>query len=171
MNIFVLARDPVVAARQQCDKHVPKMLLEATQILCNTYPDGSVPYKRTHYNHPCSKWTRESLVNFFWLMQHAWALSYEYRYRFGRMHASEAVLFWLEHKDPLPFRVFETAQEEHAKNLHFVQAMPERYRGSNVVAAYRRYYAAEKSRFAKWERGRNEPRWWRRYLREAKEGT
>jgi len=31
MNLFVLDKDPVVAAQQQCDKHVVKMIVESGQ--------------------------------------------------------------------------------------------------------------------------------------------
>ena len=37
MNIFVLDRDPEVAARYHCDKHVCKMILEAGQMLCTAH--------------------------------------------------------------------------------------------------------------------------------------
>ena len=33
MNIFILDRDPVLAAQYQCDKHVVKMVLETAQIM------------------------------------------------------------------------------------------------------------------------------------------
>ena len=33
MNIFVLDRDPKVAAFMMCDKHVVKMILESAQML------------------------------------------------------------------------------------------------------------------------------------------
>jgi hypothetical protein len=39
--------------------------------------------------------------------------------------------------------------------------MPERYRGPDAVAAYRRYYAGEKARFATWSAPSRPPRWWR----------
>lgn len=172
MNIFILARDPDQAAKYQCDKHVPKMLLEAAQMLCNAFPDGEAPYKRTHYNHRCSRWARETPENFQWLLRHAWALAEEYRFRFGRMHATEAVLFWVGHawKDdddyqlPSPeiqsYRLGLTPNAISGTNM-------DRYRGGGAVASYRRYYAAEKARFAKWERGRSAPPWWRRYLKQV----
>lgn len=37
MNIFVLHEDPVIAARMHCDKHVPKMIIEHTQMLAAAY--------------------------------------------------------------------------------------------------------------------------------------
>lgn len=37
MNIFVVDQDPVVAARQHCDKHVVKMILEYGQMLSTAH--------------------------------------------------------------------------------------------------------------------------------------
>ena len=37
MNIFVLSTDPVKAAQQQCDKHVPKMVVESAQMLSTAH--------------------------------------------------------------------------------------------------------------------------------------
>ena len=37
MNIFVLDRNPEIAAQQQCDKHVVKMILESAQMLCTAH--------------------------------------------------------------------------------------------------------------------------------------
>lgn len=42
----------------------------------------------------------------------------------------------------------------------FAQAMPDECRQPNVVLAYRIYYKVDKSRFAKWDRGREAPSWW-----------
>ena len=33
MNIFFLDKNPIKAARKQCDKHVVKMVLETAQML------------------------------------------------------------------------------------------------------------------------------------------
>ena len=37
MNIFVLDLDPVKAAEYHCDKHVVKMILESSQLLCGAF--------------------------------------------------------------------------------------------------------------------------------------
>lgn len=37
MNIFVLHENPVIAAQMHCDKHIPKMIIEHTQMLAATY--------------------------------------------------------------------------------------------------------------------------------------
>nr|WP_244953446.1 hypothetical protein [Wolbachia pipientis] len=41
----------------------------------------------------------------------------------------------------------------------FIQALPDRYKCSNPIEAYREYYLKEKMRFAKWEKGREAPGW------------
>ena len=37
MNIFILDEDPAEAARQQCDKHVVKMIVESAQMLSTAH--------------------------------------------------------------------------------------------------------------------------------------
>lgn len=37
MNIFVLNEDPVIAAQEQCDKHIVKMITESAQMLCTVH--------------------------------------------------------------------------------------------------------------------------------------
>ena len=49
-----------------CDKHVVKMILESAQMLCSVQPEGTAPYKRSFYNHPCTKWLRTSDANYDW---------------------------------------------------------------------------------------------------------
>ena len=74
MNIFVLDKNPIRAAKMACDKHVVKMILESAQMLCSVQPEGTAPYKRSFYNHPCTKWVRESDANYDWLIEHGLAL-------------------------------------------------------------------------------------------------
>ena len=44
MNIFILNEDPVIAAQEQCDKHVVKMIVESAQMLSTVHRmlDGSI---------------------------------------------------------------------------------------------------------------------------------
>ena len=37
MNIFVIDKDPVVAAQEHCDKHVVKMIVESAQMLSTAH--------------------------------------------------------------------------------------------------------------------------------------
>lgn len=60
MNIFVLDKDPIVAAQLQCDKHVVKMVTESAQMLSTVHrvldgvpvkkPSKSGKTMRTHYD-------------------------------------------------------------------------------------------------------------------------
>ena len=89
MNLFYLSRDPVEAARLQCDKHVVKMILETAQMLSTAHLelDGQqVAYKATHKNHPSTVWVRGSLQHYAWAVCHLAALGDEYTRRYGKVH-------------------------------------------------------------------------------------
>lgn len=149
MNIFFLDANPIAAARMHCDKHVGKMLVEAAQMMSTGlalagYPVG---YKPAYANHPMTVWVRSSAANFAWTWSLARELGRENRLRFGRSHRSAALLpvlltavdwgaaFGTHGPTPLPL------------------CMPEAYqRAGDPVAAYRAFYRAEKSRFARYTR-------------------
>jgi hypothetical protein len=132
MNIFAISTDPFECAQHYCDIHVNKMLLETCQLLCSVYE--SAPYKRTHYNHPCSVWTRQNMRNFTWLEELGNALSREYTQRRGKIHACDAVLDWIANNTP------ELPDEPMTA---WPQCMPDEYRSDDTVHSYRRYYAAK----------------------------
>ena len=147
MNIFILDRDPALAAQYQCDKHVVKMVLETAQIM-STVCEG--PYKPTHKNHPCVQWAAQNMVNYDWLTRHGMALCKEYTRRYGKTHKCEEVIAkcgWYQ-RTPLD-------------QVQFVQCMPAQYRQEDPVEAYRAYYRGDKARFATWT-NREQPFWWRK---------
>ena len=39
MNLFILNENPVIAAQEQCDKHINKMVIESAQMLCTVHRD------------------------------------------------------------------------------------------------------------------------------------
>ena len=150
MNIFVLDENPVVAANYACDKHVVKMILESAQMLCAAHPDGNAPYKRSFYNHPCTKWVRASTENYDWLIEHAMALCAEYTRRYGKVHKTQRVIEWCENNRPeLPVGVLSK----------WPKCMPDYCKEESVVGSYRNYYKNEKAKFAKWKDG-NVPAWY-----------
>jgi hypothetical protein len=154
VNVFAVDRDPVRAGRALCDRHVVKMTLEAAQILCTaarTRLGRKAPYRPTHASHPCVAWAAARRENWDWLVRHGLALADEYERRFGRVHSSRAVIARMARLGP-PARG--------GRRQPFAQVMPERYRGPDAVAAYRRYYAAEKARLATWRPPARAPRWW-----------
>lgn len=137
MNIFALDHNPQVAAAMLTDVHKVKMVLEAAQMLCSVFEPGIAPYKRTHYNHPCTVWARTSRRNFDWLVTHGLAIATEYTKRYGKVHKSQAVIEWC--RDNAALLTF-----PRSSLTPFAQAMPEQYRQADGVAAYRAYYDAEK---------------------------
>ena len=172
MNIFVLDNDAATSARMMCDKHVVKMILESCQLLSTAHHvldgdplevnTGKRRYKThvctkknickaTMINHPCTIWTRENRSNYLWLWRHAYALCKEYTRRYNKVHAMESML-QNELFDPL-------VNITKGKLTPFAQAMPDQYKDSNAVVAYRKYYIGEKVRFAKWK-VTEEPEWW-----------
>ena len=150
MNIFVLDESPVVSAKYACDKHVVKMILESAQMLCAVHPEGIAPYKRSFYNHPCTKWVRESARNYEWLLLHAYALCDEYTRRYDKVHKTEAIIEWCDNNRPELPNIEMTNQPT---------CMPDYCKTASVVESYRKYYINEKSKFARWKDG-NIPFWY-----------
>jgi hypothetical protein len=173
MNIFILDRDAATSARMMCDKHVVKMILESCQLLSTAHHvldgeellvnTGKRKYKTyictnknickaTMMNHPCTIWARETRSNYIWLWRHAYALCKEYTRRYNKIHAMESMLLNELHDPPLNIKK--------GAQTPFAQAMPENYKDSNAVVAYRKYYINEKARFAKWKLN-DEPEWYK----------
>ena len=137
MNIFVLDVDQEKCVAKYCDLHVRKMLLETAQILCSVHPAGSAPYKRTHYNHPCVVWARQSVSNYKWLGYLGLYLVREYQKRFRKGHKSAKIIRWCCDNVPEGLPDMEITP--------WPQVMPDEYKTEDdthygVVAAYKRYY-------------------------------
>jgi hypothetical protein len=149
MNIFVLDKDPIKAAQLQCDKHVVKMCTETAQMLCSAFE--SAPYKRSHYNHPDTIWSRTSKANYEWLITHGLALCQEYTYRYNKIHKAQSIIEWCKNNiDKLSF-----------SNIQFTEqpkCMPNDVKCDDVVQSYKNYYNKYKSHFAKWTK-RQKPDW------------
>ena len=146
MNIFFLHKDPEIAARYHCDKHIVKMAIEYTQILSTVlHVTNSVTnewaYRATHIHHPCVKWTGQSLSHWKWLWLLGHHVGNEYTRRYGKMHAAIRKLRNLPVPNKLP-------------DLGWIsdppQAMPIECKSNDCVEAYRKYYIIEKAYFAKW---------------------
>lgn len=151
MNIFLLHLNPKIAAEHHCDKHVVKMILETAQLLyCAhhvldaellqeqniTLPEKA--YKKTHPNHPCAIWVRESIINYMWLAELGWYLCKEYQYRYGehKVHKTERHIEWLMKNPPIGI--------PYVPATPFRQAMPPEYKRDDPIEAYRVYYKESK---------------------------
>ena len=179
MNIFVLHPHPVVSAKQHCDKHVVKMILETAQLLSTAHrlldgvqdlresstgktqtkywelPDNNMEgtlYRATMMNHPCAIWCRESDANYTWAYNLFAGLCDEYTHRYGKVHKTDMLL-----REAL----FETPKNIPKKIglTPFKQAMPEDVKHNDSIQAYRQYYLKYKASFAKWT-NREVPDWY-----------
>jgi len=155
MNIFVLDTDPLIAAKMHCDKHCVKMILETAQMLSTAHhvyetPEADKVYKKAHLNHPCTKWIRESKANYRWAFDLYFELLTEFRVRRGKSHKSAELMYDL-------FKVPEDMPD--VGLTPFAQAMPDEYKRSCPVEAYRAYYMGEKASIAEWNWGTPTPHW------------
>lgn len=137
MNIFVLDMDPELCAQYHCDKHVVKMVLESAQLLSTAHRilDGDenansmALYKSTHINHPCSIWLRQSVHNYNWTYSLYFFLHCEYLFRYGKVHKAFNPLLA---KPPNNISIKPPTTRP--------QCMPDEYKTSDIVQAYRNYY-------------------------------
>ena len=144
MNIFYLDSDPAIAASYMYDKHKVKMILESAQMLCTAHHHfglgDNVPYRKAHYNHPSTIWTRANTNHYYWLYQHMLALGHEYTRRYGRIH-----LTITKCKEPLRWAPMgmKTAKFEQPP-----QCMPDEYKTECSIEAYWNYYIGDKWKVA-----------------------
>lgn len=102
MNIFVTDPDPIKSAYNiDVSMRCHKMILESSQmmnlaLIRHNAPDSVRPLKtdgslfmitNRHKNHPCTKWTGESRLNYIWLLDHAAELCNINHTKTGRMHS------------------------------------------------------------------------------------
>ena len=105
MNIFATHETPGQSARNLCDTHVVKMLLESCQMLSTAAAAmgvDDVPYAPVHGRHPCTLWVGVSRENWDWLVQHADAINAEYMHRYGKAHNCFPPLLWAKRLQPDP---------------------------------------------------------------------
>lgn len=176
MNIFYLDKDPIAAARFQCNKHVVKMALETAQILSTVhyilrtdYITGPHPlYKPTHVNHPCVKWAASSLLNYSWLLKHGLALGDEYSHRFdGRYHKSMLVMTSMQDWEEDNWEEFSSKFSSHdftdpplcMPAECKVRIVDGKLLPNDPVAAYREYYAVKWGRITMQWTERRMPGW------------
>jgi len=159
MNIFYLDEDPKTCAEAHCDKHVVKMILEYAQILSTAHRviDFETSwhdslYKKTHINHPSTKWARETDKNYIWLHLLWVHLCQEYTHRYLKTHKT-----WSRLKDYLnkePQNIISGGFSEPP------QCMPIELKEKTSVLAYRNYYITSKRSFASWK-NRSIPSWFK----------
>ena len=124
-------------------------------MLSNALPEDEAPYKRTHYNHPSSKWVRESWRNWWWLAQltecllNEWCHRYEHDSKFKHACASKLLSMTVYANIHHPDCCTPTTPPP--------QCMPDDCKCDDTVQAYQNYYMAHKRHFATWKNG--QPDW------------
>ena len=146
MNIFAIENDPsgnvdwVKSAQSLDNLRVVKMILESCQILSTVLNEQGLhaPYKSFNPKHPSCLWAAESSMNFRALVIHADAMLKEYTERFGKVHKCDAVL------DKI-VGLYDKDNFDHHRLTPLRMAMPDFFKGSDIVESYRRYYANKKN--------------------------
>lgn len=152
MNIFYLDKDLTKCAKYHVNKHIVKMPLETTQILCSAYyftdQSGFSPYKKTHPNHPCCVWVRESINNWIWLRELGLELCKEYTYRYGKTYKCEEILrsMTIPNLPNIPMTPLKCAMDD----IYKVSDSP--------IDNYRNYYNNAKQHLFQWK-NRCIPEW------------
>lgn len=133
------------------------MILESAQLLSTAHRETASPwaeqvYKSTHKQHPSSIWARSSKDHYAWLFDLFRELTNEFRMRRGKTHLSWTKLnHILCHTPPnIPCAGFTEPP----------QCMPDEFKDSDPVVAYRNYYRGAKRDIAFWNWRRPAPDWW-----------
>lgn len=180
MNIFILDKDPEVAAQLQCDKHVVKMIVESAQMLSTAHRmlDGYVEkrpsksgkrminywvhpkpykeerlYKAVHHGHPSTVWTMESESNYIWHFDHFVALLDEYTYRYDKKHSTEKL------KELLCQPPKNISRDGLTPFKLAMADYPECIALGDPVEAYRAFYQTKQNRFKMVWTKREIPEW------------
>jgi hypothetical protein len=177
MNIFVTNEDPVLAARDLCDKHVrSKMQIEGAIMLAHAFPQEvldhpSTPKTKTgksrksgkgYSKHQCSIWARESKDNFMWLTNHTIEQFNERMYRWPNSteHFTKDFIVWcsknlhnttIQKSSLTPFAVA-------ISDDCICRKIIPNFNNLSVVDQYRAYIIYDKD-FATWTK-RESPNWY-----------
>jgi hypothetical protein len=154
MNVFYINEDPIIAARELADDHIRKMQIESAQMCCTAHWEtgAEAPYKRAHVNHPSTKWVRESIEHYRWLVKHGLEICDEFEKRYGKHHKTKDVLLWLQQNEPsIP-------------NNGFTEpplCMPDEFKKKDAIEAYKNFYINDKVAIKKldWKKLNNKPEW------------
>lgn len=173
MNIFWLDKNFEKSSKYHVDKHVVKMPLESAQMIFTTLTidrcfghiprkltseelktlkafESPFPYRPAMPNHPLNVWARSMFGNFMDLVEYHHSISFEYTYRYNKIHKSFTKVE--EFEDVLsisaPFGVTDAPL-----------CMPDEYKSDDLITSYRSYYMGDKAYIAAWK-NREVPDWW-----------
>ena len=116
---------------------------------------NDILYACTHINHPSAVWTRESVENYNWLVDHLHALGQEYTYRYGKRHATIKKCFYQLQSPPHGLRTWDWTQPPSAMDSEYIIS-------EDPIINYRNYYAKGKAHLKSYKK-RDDPIWWSQY--------
>jgi len=172
VNIFFTSFDPVIAARESCDKYVVKIPVEVGLLLSaihwRTGYEGPVssgmplviidgktmsavgPYRDSKVIKSSSetyKWLVKSTGNYDYAVAYGIELVEEFKRRYGGTHATEGTLLWLKANVPnIPTGPL-------TKDVGL--AMPDKYKDrDDVTGSYKKYMICEKYSIMSWKRSK-----------------
>lgn len=177
MNIFSVHSDPVISAKQLCNKHVVKMPTESVQLLATCFsldrlaaPDcprtltGKV---RGHFNpkHPSALFVRKSKLNMLWLLEHCQAMIDEKhrRYPKGGTHFAIHMLNWVIANMDKDAEVPEGDLTDFIPAISVDAVCRQKcadFNSLDSVSQYKQYYIHDKVDIAVWPTIGDVPDWW-----------
>ena len=149
MNRFLINYTPDLIAADLCDKHVVKMPLEEAQMLCtvvrkynNEYADEHELYRAVHQKHPCTIWAGMTSGNYNFSLGMFDAMCTEYRYRYGRTHASYRLYDALKDAEKyVPSGTMTPHPECFSEHTHLKSGK------DWPIVSYRQFYKTKQDRF------------------------
>ena len=174
MNIFATDSNPIIAARNLCDKHINKMIVESAQMLANAFPlerlakddcprsQKGQPRTHGYPKHPCTLWAYETTDNMEWLCSHALEMGEERRYRWPdrARHFSLDFISWCYEniKDSIsPIGGLTDFAVAISEDMNCRKKI-ENFNDLSSIDQYRFYYKHDKA-FAAWTK-REKPSWY-----------
>ncbi len=171
MNRFIIDHHPVEIAKQLCDEHIVKMVLEEAQML-NTavrihapeFAEEADLYKKAYVPHPCTVWVRDNKMNYRFGLRLLKAMNEEYMYRYPVRSTGETNT---GHASMRHFDALVEAQKYMPDHTNFVTPHPQCFSGLDhlktdehwPIKAYRAFYRVDKIEFASYNKGRSMPHW------------
>lgn len=160
MQIFWLHKEPRKNAKLYSDTHCSKIILEIGQIVSTALRINGIDddrlYKKTHKNHPCVRWAKESSLNVRKALRLMYQLNEEKKRRFeSGDHATYKKLV----KELNIGELISRAEFEKPERVGSVppqafkdcpKALTDGQTWDQVVEGYRRYYQLEKSDISEW---------------------
>jgi hypothetical protein len=128
-------------------------VMETFQGFPRKHSDGTEnPYGIGYFHHPCTKWARESLDNWYWLLELGDSLADSFQERYQKEHGCKRILQWMRDNPP---KLTSNGFTEPPR------CMPDYLKEDatlDTVQAYREFYIREK-KFAVWNKSVTTPTW------------